>query len=418
MISSGTGVDVSGGNDFCFIKVSSSPFDTYARGLGQLEKSKLTSLSLRVVSVEGEKAFLRVYPHIQLSSNLARGLGPTGSDGELFVVDLTAITRGESVRASFVSPGGLWKTMPSVRLTEYSSYLDFLSSMNLFVPRGFSQRFVKTNRGEFYIKLGKASVELQSRLKKYLKVSEEKPSFGTLLYFSGVTIATIGYGDIYPRSDIARFLVFLEALIGVILIGYMTTRLYDFFKSKRDLDIQEDKDRAILKSAKMLLDPFFDKFLEDKGLMLKSMQAGDGERISFMFSDLANMYKNVTPHTIGALTEMPYKRFLNSCEKLSGILQSTLLRIDSVRHPDLGERISSCIASLQRYDYLSAFNNKVQTRLGQRKAYEADVDMLNSHEGEPQYRDSNSLNLYVSFWLMIQGVEKQLDEIGSYMADL
>jgi hypothetical protein len=43
--------------------------------------------------------------------------------------------------------------------------------------------------------------------------------FIRMLYFSAITITTIGYGDIYPISTVARLLVASEAILGVVLVG-------------------------------------------------------------------------------------------------------------------------------------------------------------------------------------------------------
>ena len=44
-------------------------------------------------------------------------------------------------------------------------------------------------------------------------------TFGDSLYFSVVTITTLGYGDFSPISSSGRFIAALEALLGVILMG-------------------------------------------------------------------------------------------------------------------------------------------------------------------------------------------------------
>jgi len=43
--------------------------------------------------------------------------------------------------------------------------------------------------------------------------------FGRFVYFSAVTITTLGYGDIVPMTDRARLLVACEAVLGVVLAG-------------------------------------------------------------------------------------------------------------------------------------------------------------------------------------------------------
>ncbi|OGV35036.1 MAG: hypothetical protein A2020_10920 [Lentisphaerae bacterium GWF2_45_14] len=51
------------------------------------------------------------------------------------------------------------------------------------------------------------------------------PSFFNLLYFSFITLATVGYGDITPLSPIAKSLVILESTTGVFYIAILISHL-------------------------------------------------------------------------------------------------------------------------------------------------------------------------------------------------
>lgn len=46
-----------------------------------------------------------------------------------------------------------------------------------------------------------------------------------MLYLSAVTITTVGYGDIVPLTNIARILVSVEAILGIVLIGLFLNSL-------------------------------------------------------------------------------------------------------------------------------------------------------------------------------------------------
>ncbi len=46
-----------------------------------------------------------------------------------------------------------------------------------------------------------------------------------LMYFSFVTLATLGYGDITPKSNMARSLSVVEALVGMLYIAIFMARL-------------------------------------------------------------------------------------------------------------------------------------------------------------------------------------------------
>ena len=73
----------------------------------------------------------------------------------------------------------------------------------------------------------------------HLFLSGARPSFGLLLYHSGETFFTLGYGDIIPDSGLSRFLAVLEAGMGFaflgIVLGYLPT-IYSAF-SRREIEI-------------------------------------------------------------------------------------------------------------------------------------------------------------------------------------
>ena len=49
------------------------------------------------------------------------------------------------------------------------------------------------------------------------------------IYFSFVTIATLGYGDIVPRSDVARGLAIVEGVGGQLSLAVMVARLVSLY---------------------------------------------------------------------------------------------------------------------------------------------------------------------------------------------
>jgi hypothetical protein len=80
---------------------------------------------------------------------------------------------------------------------------------------------------------------LQYGVGAHVQLSNEPITFGTLIYHSGETFFTLGYGDITPTSGVARGLAVLEAGMGFaflgIVIGYLPT-IYSSF-SRREIEI-------------------------------------------------------------------------------------------------------------------------------------------------------------------------------------
>jgi len=50
-------------------------------------------------------------------------------------------------------------------------------------------------------------------------------NFADVAYFSFVTLTTLGYGDISPIVPIARFLVYMEAIVGVFYMAILVASL-------------------------------------------------------------------------------------------------------------------------------------------------------------------------------------------------
>jgi voltage-gated potassium channel len=59
----------------------------------------------------------------------------------------------------------------------------------------------------------------------------------TGLYFSFITLSTVGYGDIIPVSEVARMLAILEAMFGMFYMALLIARLVSLYSSKIPLEI-------------------------------------------------------------------------------------------------------------------------------------------------------------------------------------
>ena len=80
---------------------------------------------------------------------------------------------------------------------------------------------------------------LQYGAGEHVMLGNEPVTFGRVIYLSGSTFFTLGYGDIIPTSIFARALAVLEAGMGFgflgVVIGYLPT-IYSSF-SRREIEI-------------------------------------------------------------------------------------------------------------------------------------------------------------------------------------
>jgi hypothetical protein len=69
----------------------------------------------------------------------------------------------------------------------------------------------------------------------YLHGASTPPTASDLLYFSVITIATVGYGDITPATEVARAVVVIEALTGQLyLVSVVAAVVGGWQRPRRD----------------------------------------------------------------------------------------------------------------------------------------------------------------------------------------
>ncbi|KAF2713247.1 voltage-gated potassium channel [Pleomassaria siparia CBS 279.74] len=84
-------------------------------------------------------------------------------------------------------------------------------------------------------------------------------SFADALYFCDVTILTVGFGDLYPTTDLARGLVFPYSVGGIIMLGLVISSIYKFMKQLgEDHIIQAHIDRMRERTVKRTVNNSFD----------------------------------------------------------------------------------------------------------------------------------------------------------------
>src|SRR3984893_12210674 len=79
---------------------------------------------------------------------------------------------------------------------------------------------------------------LQYGLGAHEQLGTEPITFARIIYHSGETFFTLGYGDIVPTTGIARFLSVLEAGMGFAFLGVVIGYLPVVYASSKRLSIQ------------------------------------------------------------------------------------------------------------------------------------------------------------------------------------
>lgn len=119
--------------------------------------------------------------------------------------------------------------------------------------------------------------------------------FGSALYFSIVTITTLGFGEMVPKDGFARTMVCLEVMAGVVFVGIFLNAISEA-QTQRLRFLNE---KAKLRQHYLLLSKLLEKYLQAAFYVVtpweKQVLPADiiTYKFDFTFNDMADL--NITP---------------------------------------------------------------------------------------------------------------------------
>lgn len=153
----------------------------------------------------------------------------------------------------------------ALRALRLARFVKLLRLVKIFRIGAFSGRFVKrstrfldTNGFKYVLMVCAASILLAAVAMTYF----EHMSFRDALWWSFVTATTVGYGDLSPASGIGRIIACCLMLVGIGLIGSLTSTITSFFLRGSAQTINDEKVNMAIAVYDMLNDEEKKQFLE------------------------------------------------------------------------------------------------------------------------------------------------------------
>ncbi|WP_267201600.1 ion transporter [Limosilactobacillus kribbianus] len=115
--------------------------------------------------------------------------------------------------------------------------LKVLRILRLVGLAGRLEKFLKINGLLYYLYTSLVVALITSSL----YCVSEKVSFPTALWWSIVTSTTVGYGDISPTTLVGKLAAVINMLIGIGLVGMLTSSITGYFTKSSGDDIEELK---------------------------------------------------------------------------------------------------------------------------------------------------------------------------------
>lgn len=237
------------------------------------------------------------------------------------------------------------------------------------------------------------------------------------MYFSTVTITTLGYGDISPVSDIGRALAATESVFGIILIGLFLNALSQVRSEVARNEEKEEENRRYKESqlARLhgyfsLIEPLTKSYNRAVIQVTTPLKARRNHyNPEFQLKDMADLYRpSISPaHDI---TKPAIEHYFNSLFALQTELSDLIKGVDLRLFPDIEMCCLEFISNINSFDFSGAILGAAHTRLGEKEMSELAHEMLVNHEGEASFVKGHMINGYVALYhqikLQIKVVEK------------
>ncbi len=235
-------------------------------------------------------------------------------------------------------------------------------------------------------------------------------NFITSLYYSTVTITTLGYGDISPISSVAQILVVLETVLGVATIGLFLNALS--LKKSRELTNEESEKTKLEKYTQEC-----EKLLRHNKIIEQNIQFyllytsdittpisnRDGNKVNtnFSFNDLKDLYKHTLRMT-DDFQESAIKYYYRHQDNLEDSIRSLVLDINFSYWKELETECFSFLNNCKIYDFSESILCQPNIMMGDKKGSEFASEMIEIHTGEVEFKDSNLISQYVALYKLVK----------------
>lgn len=179
--------------------------------------------------------------------------------------------------------------------------------------------------------------------------------FGSALYFSIVTITTLGDGDMFPKDGLARTFVCLEVLTGVVLVGVFLNSIAQAHAQR----LHNLNEKAKLRQNYLLLSKLFEKYLQAAYCVVTPWEKQEipadvlTYKFDFTFNDMADL--NCTPLYLSSQLNSPaVSIYFEMQDRLYQELRHTVDNVDLSFWPSLETNIHHFIRQCSDFAYKDA----------------------------------------------------------------
>lgn len=247
------------------------------------------------------------------------------------------------------------------------------------------------------------------------------------LYFSTITITTLGFGDIYPTATVSKILVTSESILGVLFIGLFLNAIafrkseMDAAEEKKKLEIEQKRNAAFKLSRQyVILKPHMENYIDLATIISTPIMNRTGDfkyNPDFKFNELYDLY-NPTMRLCDGCKEPAIVHFYKALHNLEKRLESLLANVDLSYWRDLEDEIIKILGVFNEHIYESAILAYIPSVFGSKTLVEAQSRLIENWNQEISYLPSNAINGPVDLYYLIKGSVPLAQKINSQIAKI
>ncbi len=234
-------------------------------------------------------------------------------------------------------------------------------------------------------------------------------NLGNALYFSIVTITTLGFGDVTPANGWGQTLVGLEAISGVVLIGMFLnaisesqTRMLAELDKQRSLEERKAMAQAKLRQYYLLQKTIMVNYLVGAYVVVTPLEKRKfdidvmHDQFHFTFNDMGDLYQMSLLLT-QSFNKKSIEVYFEAQDRLYSELRTMIDNIDLSYWENLENLIHTYMKQCNDFGFRDSIlggNNKM--------AEPVYTKMIKEHEGELEIHPSNAKNQFIALYYMLQ----------------
>ena len=244
--------------------------------------------------------------------------------------------------------------------------------------------------------------------------------FGSALYFSIVTITTLGYGDMVPEDDFARTMVCLEVIAGVVFVGAFLNSISQA-QSQR---IRFFNEKAKLRQNYLLLSKLFEKYLQAAFYVVTPVEKQElpadilTYHFDFTFNDMADL--NCNPRNMYPQSYYPaISIYFDIHDRLYQELRHTVDNLDLSYWPLLENDIHSYIQQCSDFTFKDSIlsNTLITPFVDPNQSMQVIISkLIHDYVGDFSMDPNDKITPYIALYNMLKENTTLVKQIAVEMA--